>query len=247
MFEKKNNFSINYIELKYRTFYFFYCSVLTFFVCFYYKIELFFMISNFFLLYKEGFIYTNLLDPIFIYFKLVIFCSILLLYPFFLYLYGFFFIKSFYDFYLKYFIFYFSTLYVVGLYLLFIISKVFLPFLFSFLLGFQRLNQSELFELTLQATITQYYSFFFSYLIVCLSVIIIPNCFLILLFLNIINSKNFLNYKLRKYLYIFIIIIFLVIAPPDFTIQLLVFPIIIFFLEFFIYLIIFFYTLYNSF
>ena len=45
----KSNFLINFVELKYRFFYFFLSYILTFVICFEYKIELFFSISESFL------------------------------------------------------------------------------------------------------------------------------------------------------------------------------------------------------
>lgn len=243
----KSNFFINFIELKYRTFYFLYSLFVTFIVCFFFKIELFFIISNFFLHYKQGFIYTNLLDPIVIYIKLTILFALLLSYPFFIYIYGFFFLKSFYNFYLYYYFFYFSFVYLIGFYLFFIISKFFLPFLFAFLISFQRVDEFELLELTLQATITQYYQFFFSYLYIYFILVLIPNIFLILTLLNVFSYKHFLQSKFRKYLYLIIGFFFLLVAPPDFFVQLLILPLVILFLEFFIYLISFLYILYSFF
>lgn len=212
----KTNFIINLIELKIRSFYFFYTLFLTFLVCFYYKIELFFLISNFFLQYEKGFIYTSLLDPILIYLKLSILFSFIFTLPVFIYLYGFFFIKSFYTFYLNYFIFYSFLMYIISFILFLALSTLLLPVLLDFLIGFQRNGETVSYVLTLQATITQYYSFFFSYIYFYLILIIIPNIYLLLIFFNILNRKNFLNHSFRKYLYLIAIFIFLIFAPPDF-------------------------------
>ena len=55
-----SNIFINYIELKYRVIYFIISFIFVFIILFYYKIELFFYISEFFLLRKQEFIYNNL-------------------------------------------------------------------------------------------------------------------------------------------------------------------------------------------
>ena len=55
-----SNIFINYIELKYRIIYFIISFLFVFIILFYYKIELFFYISEFFLLRKQEFIYNNL-------------------------------------------------------------------------------------------------------------------------------------------------------------------------------------------
>lgn len=103
---KKLNLFINIIELKYRIIYIFFSLIITFIVCFFFKVELFFLISNFFLEFAEGFIYTSLLDPIIIYFKLSFLFTLILILPIIGYMLGFFFIKSFYSFYVNYFIVY---------------------------------------------------------------------------------------------------------------------------------------------
>lgn len=55
-----SNIFINYIELKYRIIYFIISFLFVFIILFYYKIELFFYISEFFLLRKQEFIYNHL-------------------------------------------------------------------------------------------------------------------------------------------------------------------------------------------
>ena len=158
MLEKKTNFVINLIEFKYRTFYISITLLFTFLVCFYYKIELFFLISNFFLKFEDGFIYTSLLDPILIYLKLAFLFSWIFSIPIVIYIYGFFFIKSFYSFYLYFFVFYLFLMYTLSFFLFIFLSSLVLPIILDFLISFQ---QVESYSLVLQATITQYYSFFF--------------------------------------------------------------------------------------
>lgn len=216
MLEKKTNFFINLIELKYRTIYVGLTLLLTFVVCFCYKVELFFLISNFFLKFEEGFIYTSLLDPILIYIKLAVLFSLIFSIPAVIYIYGFFFIKAFYSFYLYFFIFYLALMYILSFVLFILLSNLVLPILLDFLIGFQQLGELSSYTLTLQATITQYYSFFFTYLYLFIILILIPNFYLSLIFIRVISKKNFLLNKFRKYLYIIVTLIFLLFAPPDF-------------------------------
>ena len=157
---KKSNILINFIELKYRLIYLIYGLIFTFCVSFYYRVELFFLISKFFLKFENGFIYTSLLDPLVIYFKLTFLFVFILICPLVIYLLGFFFFKSFYSSQLWYFIIYLFCTYFISLILFFFLTKTFLPFLLEFLIDFQRLDNSSVLELKLQATITQYYSFF---------------------------------------------------------------------------------------
>lgn len=103
---KKLNIVINFLELKYRIIYFLFSFIATFCVCFYYKVELFYLISNFFLHYEDGFIYTSIFDPLIIYIKLSLLFSLIFIYPIFGYLIVFYFLKSLVNFYLFYYIFY---------------------------------------------------------------------------------------------------------------------------------------------
>lgn len=246
MLHIKSNFMINYIELKYRAIYLLYSAALILWVCFSYRVELFFLISNLFLRYEEGFIYTSLLDPLIIYIKLSFLFLFIIIFPILTYLVGFFVFKSFYTFQTRYLFMYISALYLVSLFLFIFISKVFLPVIIKFLINFQRLDVHSLLELKLQATITQYYSFFFTYLLIYLMLILIPNVFLILVLLNILSNQVFLRHTYRKYLYLIIFTLFLLIAPPDIVLQLILIPFLLFFLEIYIYFITFFYKLYNS-
>ena len=67
---QKSNLFINLEEFKLRVLYLIFSFLVTFGSCFFFKLELFFFISQFFLKFENGFIYTNLLDPIIFYIKL---------------------------------------------------------------------------------------------------------------------------------------------------------------------------------
>lgn len=244
MLVKKSNFSINLIELKYRTFYVMYSLLVSFIVCFLYKEELFFFIANYFLAISNGFIYTGLFDPLIIYLKLSFIFSLTMSFPVIIYIYIYFFLRSLYSYYLNYFSLFCLIMYTVSFVVFLSLSKMILPVILTFLINFQQFGFESLFNLSLQATITQYYALFVSYLFVYFILILIPNLYLILVFLGILSKSNFLKHKFRKYLYLFVTIIFLLFAPPDFVLQLFILPFIFLILEFYIYIITFLYTLY---
>ena len=241
---KKSNFSINLIELKFRSIYVIYSLLITFVVCFYFKIELFFFISNYFLDYENGFIYTGLLDPLIIYLKLSFLFAIILSFPVLIYIYTFFFLRSLYSYYLSYFFIFFNIIYFISFFLFLFVSMLILPILLKFLISFQQLDIYSLFGLSLQATITQYYSLFTSYLFIYILLVLIPTVYLGLIFFGILNKRSFINHKFRKYIYLIVILLFLAFAPPDFLLQLVIFPFILLVLEIYIYIITFLYTLY---
>lgn len=237
MQNSKTNFFIHLTEFKYRILYYLLSFVFTFIICFLFRVQLFFLISHIFLNYKTGFIYTNLVDPIVVYIKLSFFFSMLFTLPFFIYLFIFFFLRSFCNFYTLYYFFYIFCLFFLTIVLFVFLLTFIFPFIIIFLLDFQRLNTFEVLELVLQATMNQYYNFFFSYIKIYLLLIFIPNLFFCLILLNFFKKQIFLNFKFRKYLYLIVFLVFLIFAPPDFFLQLLIFPLIIFILEIFIYFI----------
>ena len=218
--------------------------VTTFLVCFYYRVELFFLISNPLLSYKDGFIYTGLLDPLLIYFKLSFLVTTIIIFPIFIYSFGFFFFKGMYTFNIKLILLYLISFYIISLSLFFFLSKLLLPFIFDFLISFQRISDGEVLELKLQATITQYYEFFFSYIFIYLLFILIPNLFFILVISHAISIDIFTKHLFRKYLYFCLFLLFILIAPPDFIIQLTIIPFLILFLEIYIFFITFCYNIF---
>lgn len=231
----KVNFLINLNELKLRFFYFLISFVLLFIVNFNYSLELVYISSKFFLDLGQKFIYTSLLDPLYIYLKLSFFYSLVFVQPIFFYFFIYFFLKGFENFYVIYVFIYTLTMYFLTLIGFILISFFCFPFLFKFLINFQLNNPSEQINLILQATIVQYFNFyiFFIYIYAFISILFVL-VFLLVLF-EFISSEWYFKYSFRKYLYGFVFIIFLIIAPPDFVVQLFLFPFFIFFIEIYIF------------
>jgi sec-independent protein translocase protein TatC len=244
---KKLNFLINLLEIKYRIFYYFISFFLTFIICFYFKVELFFLISNIFLFYESGFIYTNLIEPFIIYIKLCFFFSLLFTFPNFIYFILYFFFKSFSTYYTIFYFIYILFMYILTVFLFIIFFIIIFPIFLNFIFTYQRTNSFEALELVLQATMLEYYNFFFYCTIFYLFLILIPNLMLILLFLNIFKKELLCNRYFRIYLYLYVIFTFLIFAPPDFFLQLIFLVPIIFLMEIYIYFIYFFLILYNIF
>jgi len=246
-FHKKLNFLINLLELKYRIFYYLISFFCTFFICFYFKIELFFLISSIFLFYETGFIYTHLIEPFIIYLKLCFFFSLIITFPYYIYSILYFFYKSFFNYYTLFFFLYTISVYILSLSLFILFFILLFPFFLKFLFTYQRTNSFETLELILQATMSQYYNFFFYYILYYLLLILIPNLFLVLVFLNIFEKELLFTPKFRVYLYSIVFIIFLIFAPPDFIIQLIFLLPILILIEIYIYFIYFFVLLYYLF
>lgn len=237
------NFQINFLELKYRTFYLIFSLISTFIVSFEYKVELFFFISKSLLVLQPYLIYTGLFDPLLTYVKLAFFYSFIVTFPLAVYLYLYFFFKSFYTSYIYRFQIVIYFFYFITLFFYYIFFNFFLNYFFNFLLHYQRYSSYSIFELRLEATIVQYYSLYINMLFVYFAAISIPVIFLCLALIGVISREYFLTFKYRKYIYLVLIILFLIVVPPDVFIQLVILPVLFLIIEIYLYLITFYYLL----
>jgi hypothetical protein len=138
-------------------------------------------------------------------------------------------------------------MYVLSILLFIVFFILLFPLFLKFVFTYQRANSFETLELVLQATMTQYYNLFFYYILYYLFLILIPNLLLILIFLDIFKKELLFTRKFRVYLYSFVLISFLIFAPPDFIIQLIFLLPILILIEIYLYFIYFFIMLYNLF
>lgn len=238
-----SNFIINLKELQIRSVYVFISFFLTFLISFLKKIELFFFISKYFLYFEEGFIYTNLLDPLIIYIKLALWFTIIFTIPIIVYIYSFFFAKAIYEFYYTYILLYFISFYFGGISLFLVWYFKIFPIVIKFLIQFQRLEVFSPMKLVLKATITNYFSFFYGFFWLFIIIFFISNIFL--LYLHIFNEQVLKKKYYRQFLYLLICILILTFAPPDFILHLIIFPFMIIFVEIIIYFVMFWYNIYN--
>ena len=113
------------------------------------------------------------------------------------------------------------------------------------MLAFQRNEINVIFQLNFEAKIDQYYSFFSNIVYLYIIITIIP------IFIFLFMTTNFFvkfiqkGFIYRKYLYLLLLFIFLFIAPPDFYLQLIIFPYIIIVLETYIYVLTYFFIIYK--
>lgn len=235
-----SNIKINILELRTRIFYIFISFFITFIVLFNYKIELFFFITKNFLNRKNQFIYTNLLDPIYIYVKLTFIFSIFFSMPIVLYIIITFIFKGLYNFHVKIIIIIFNCFYINNLFILYLCYNKFFPLLLNFLIELEKKNINTI-QLILLPTGIEYLQLFINFLLFFHILFIILNIFF---FISKLLSLEILNYK--KYIYLITFITFLIIAPPDFFIQISLIPIIIIIIELSIYLNLFFFNIYKK-
>lgn len=235
-----SNIKINILELKIRIIYIFFSFLSTFIIFFNYKIELFFFITKDFLNKKNQFVYTNLLDPIYIYIKLTLIFSIFFCIPVITYFIITFLFKGLYNFYIKTIMTIIICYYFNNIFILYFCYTKFLPILLNFLIELEKKNTNT-FQLLLLPTGIDYLKLFIDFLLFFHFSFLIINIFFLLskfLSLEILNNK--------KYVYLITFIIFLIIAPPDFFVQINIFPILIIIIELSIYLNLFFFNIFKN-
>jgi sec-independent protein translocase protein TatC len=240
------NLFINYKELKLRLVYIFFSFILTFGSSFFFKVELFFLISWFFLNLEEGFIYTNLLDPLVLYIKISFLFSIIFIFPVTVYILSFFLFRSIQHFYVVYISCYILSFYLLGIIVISSSYFYLFPFIIKFLLNYQRVGVFNPLKLVLRAAVDKYFVFFSLFLFIFLIIFLV--CNIILIIMNLFYSSVSRIYY-RKVIYFFFFLILMLSAPPDIFLQLLIFPFFIISTEIMIYFMTFWsniYILYNK-
>lgn len=204
-------FFYHWQDLKIKLYFLVFSFLSTFFISFFFKLEVFYFLGDVFIQFSKNIIFTKLSAGFWVYFKLGIWSTIFFIIPLILYFTFLYLLKGFNDYQSKllflvilgFFIFYFSII-ASSLYTLF-------PFLFSFFLSFE--NPSGLIPLYLEARFDQYLSFLSGYFLLLIWILLVPTTLLLFNYL-------FHQFKsLRKLIYCIFFISFLFIAPPDFFLQ----------------------------
>ena len=212
----KLNIFIHFEEFKIRFVYILISSIFTFCSCFYFKTELFFILSWFFLNLENKFIYTNLFDPLLLYIKVSILFTIIFTLPC--------------NIYFLFFSFYITSFYLLSFSTLLFSYFHLLPFIIKFLLKFQRIELFNPLKLILQATISKYFAFIYVFLILFLLIFFVCN----LLLLSMVFFLRTAIYY-RKFLYLLLIVFLVIFAPPDLFLQVIILPFFVIFIEIIIY------------
>ena len=222
-------FNYHWQDIKIKLYFILISFILTFFINFIFRIELFYFLGQVFIQFNKNIIFTKLSTGFWVYFKLAMWSSLFFLIPLILYFIFLFLLKGFFQyesiFYFSFIFFIFSIYYFIILFNLYYIF----PFIFYFFLNFE--NPTGLIPLQLEARFDQYISFIINYFLILLSITLLP---LVLLILNFFFIKN-LTY-LRYNIYLPFFFLFLIIAPPDFILQLLIFLFLLILIEIFLFL-----------
>ena len=204
-------------DLKIKVFYLIISFIITLLICIYYRIHILFLISRTFLLLKKKFIFTKISTAFWIYLKLSTITSLIFILPLFFYFLGLFLLKGFYIYQNKIWTTVFIIFYITIILTLINFYKYVFPFILTFFLSFES-NIGPL-SLTLEARIDQYINFYIFFIFFILLLFIIPFLLLVVTLFFKINKNS-----LRKYIYIPLLFFFILFAPPDLSIQLLLIP-----------------------
>ena len=216
-------------DLKIKLYFILISFILTFFINFIFRIELFYFLGQVFIQFQKNIIFTKLSTGFWVYFQLATWSTLFFLTPLVLYFSFLFLLKGFFQ-YESFFCFVFLFLFFCfySYIIIFNLHYIF-PFIFHFFLTFE--NPTGLISLHLEARFDQYISFLINYFIIMLLITLIP---LILLIINFFFIKNLLY--LRRNIYLPFFFFFLLIAPPDFILQLLLLIFLLFLIEIFLFL-----------
>jgi sec-independent protein translocase protein TatC len=229
-------------ELKCRLSYILLSFLFTFLVCYIYSTELFYILTLPLIKtqYMDNFIYTNLVEIIYLYIKLALCSSVYLTLPLILYHIWNFISFGLYP-YEKYI---WSRLLLIFLIMFFLTSflyySYFLPFIWNFFLTFQIIENDV--NIKLYAKITEYFSLFLTLFFIAFLLIILP--LVNSIFIQKGNFKSDYFYKNRKYYYMFTIVLILIMSPPEIISQVLILIPTLIFYELLLFLIILQYTYY---
>lgn len=225
-------------ELKYKFMYSLLSILMTIITCYIYINQLIYVFSSTLLHYMNShrFIFTQLTEVFFTYFKFSIIIGILISIPFILINFWLFLLPGLYKYEKLY-----LNIYICIILLLFIISIIvnyyfIFPNILKFFLYYE--NNNLFFPIHFEAKINQ---FIFPILLLLFNITLcfqIPSIFILLLFFKIIEFKYLI--KKRKYFYIFFIMLSALIAPPDIYSQIILTLIIIGVYEIFLFILFFF-------
>jgi sec-independent protein translocase protein TatC len=225
-------------EFKLKIFYSVLTIILTSISCYIYIKQLIYLITFYLLdnMYTNRFIFTQLTEVFFTYFKFSIFCGILFSLPIIFFFIWLFFIPGLYNYERKYINWYCLLIFVLLIVSILLNYYFILPNILKFFLYFEQNNMY--FPIHFEAKLSNY---LFSIVLLLLNITLcfqIPAILSFLLYFNIVKVENLI--KKRKYIYITFILISALISPPDLYNQILLSFFIIFFYELFIFLLFFF-------
>lgn len=216
-------------EIKYRFLYFIFSFIFNFCIFLYFSKESLFLIVRPLLNINKGeqfsyFIFTNMVDMLFIYIKIAFIFSFILVLPFLLGQAWFFLVQGLYN-YEKNFL---GGLFIFILFccylLIYLLYNFLIPLIWFFFINFELTSSNSLFGMYYEARINDYVDFmFYIFFIFCLF-LQMPVLMVCFLYFNLIELNFFIKY--RKY---FVILFFLLgglFSPPDILSQ--------FFISFFI-------------
>ncbi len=201
---------------KFKSFFLVFSFILTFIVCFFFRLELFFFLGKVLIPLKKRLIFTGLSSAFWSYIKLSLYTSLIFVSPLTVYLILLYSLKGIYK--------YKGILLGIFFFLLWLLSfliglnafYLLYPFLFSFFVSFE--TPLSILPVTLEAGLDLYLKFFFNYMS---SIGIIIGMPLILLSIKFLNTQ--ITIFTRQLGYPLLLLVFLSIAPPEPLLQIILF------------------------
>lgn len=211
-------------EIKYRFYYCIFSYFFNFIISFYYiKEALFISVKPLLNINKNSefsyFIFTDMVDVLFVYIKISFIISIVCVIPFIFIQVWFFLLGGLFN-YEKFFLFFiliFSVCLFSGVVLF--LYNFMIPFIWFFFVNFELTSINSLFGIYYEARINDYIDFMFYIFFIFCCLLQLPVIMVFLIYYKVVNIKFFIDY--RKYFIITMFILGGVFSPPDIFSQLL--------------------------
>lgn len=217
-------------ELQIKLFYLLFSWINIFFICFLYKIKLFFYVAKPLILFNKQFIFTDLSSGFWVYFKLSFLISLIFLMPLVIYFVSLFLLKGLFNNQIRILFILLNLILISLVIVIFILFFFFLPQLVNFFIGFETISSPLIIQL--QARIDKYFNFVFFLLWMTLILLLSPFIFIFYQFFN--NAKKLKPH--RGIIYSSFLFFFILLAPPDPLSQLTLLIIYFFLIEIYLFL-----------
>jgi len=210
-------FLIHIKELKWRFSYLFISFLSNLVICFYFLRELLFIfiwplsiVSN---KIYQYFIFTQMMDVFFVYLKIILFVTLILVLPIFLIQLWYFFVPGLYEYEKTILYFIFLTFILFSSFILLLVYFFFIPIIWYFFVNFELTSINSPFGVYYEARLFDYINFFIKICSIFICFFQLPLIIFLISFFKFISIENLTIY--RHFFIIFFFIIAALISPPD--------------------------------
>jgi sec-independent protein translocase protein TatC len=210
-------------EIKFRFFYICFCFILSFIVSYIFVDEILYLIAKPLIVlsfFQRNFIFTNISEAFVTYLSISFYTSLISSIPLIIYNLWLFLTPGLFNFEKKFVGFFFFICFILFSLSLYCSYYMIFPFLCNFFLSFENIKETNLFNISLEAKINEYFFSLLQFILLFCLIFQLPLFLFLLIKLKVLNEKS-LKDK-RKIFWIFSFILAALISPPDILSQILI-------------------------